>query len=61
MDKAQFEREMERGAALAIASRLLRRELITTDEHRTLTAALTEKYRPVSSQQHSAGDPTPKE
>ncbi len=46
MDKAQFEREMECGAALAIASRLLRRELITTVEHRTLTAALTRKIPP---------------
>lgn len=46
MDKAQFQRELECGAAFAIASRFLRRGLITQDEHRTLTAVLSEKYRP---------------
>ena len=45
MDRTQFEREKERGAALAIASRLLHRGLITEGEHQKLTAALTSKYR----------------
>ena len=61
MDKAQFEREKECGAAFAIASRLLRRELITQDEHRKLTAVLIQKYRPsISSKSAPAGDPNPK-
>jgi len=60
MDKAQFEREKECGAAFAIASRLLRRELITPDEHRKLTAVLIQKYRPsVSSWHDLASDPIP--
>lgn len=62
MDKAQFEREKECGAAFAIASRLLRRELITQDEHRKLAAVLIQKYRPsVSSKPYPAGNPNPKE
>lgn len=62
MDKAQFKREKECGAAFAIANRLLRRELITQDEHRKVTAVLIQKYRPsVSSQPDPAGDPHPKE
>lgn len=60
MDKAQFQRELECGAAFAIASRFLRRGLITQDEHRTLTAVLSEKYRPtISSQQYLADNPIP--
>lgn len=62
MDKAQFEREKECGAAFAIARQLLRRELITQDEHRKLTAVLIQKYRPpVSSKPNPAGDSSPKE
>lgn len=45
MDRTQFEREKERGAAFAIASRLLHRGLITEEENQKLTVALTSKYR----------------
>ena len=62
MDCAQFEREKERGAAFAIASRLLRRGLITEDEHRKLTAVLGQKYRPMVSPMRSIVDnPIPKQ
>lgn len=62
MDQAQFEREKEYGAAVAIASRLLRRELITQDEYRNLKTALVQKYRPeVSSKHNSASNPIPKQ
>ncbi len=44
MDRTQFEREKERGAAFAIASRLLHRGLITEEEHQKLTVALASKY-----------------
>lgn len=47
----QFDTAVEYGAAVAIANRLLKRELITDEEHRKLTAALDRKYRPVGSQQ----------
>ena len=33
MDKAQFEREKERGAMIAIARQMLRRKLITQEEY----------------------------
>ncbi len=36
----------EYGAMIAITDRLLKRELITDEEHQKLTAALTQKYRP---------------
>lgn len=62
MDKAQFEREKECGAAFAIARQLLRRELITQDEHQKLTVVLIQKYRPsVSSKPDPACNPNPKE
>lgn len=56
MDRAQFEREKERGVAFAIASRLLHRGLITEDEHRKLTAVLLQKYRPTVSPMRSIAD-----
>ena len=43
MDKAQFEREKERGAMIAIARQMLRRKLITQEEYRKLTQALAPK------------------
>lgn len=43
MDKAQFEREKERGAVIAIARQMLRRNLITPEEYRKLTQALTQE------------------
>lgn len=49
MDKVQFEREKQYGAAAAIAKQLLRRKLITPEEHQKITMALTEKYRPAVS------------
>lgn len=60
MDYAQFEREKERGAAFAIASRLLHRGLITEDESQKLTVVLNQKYRPmVSSMRGIASNPIP--
>lgn len=60
MDHTQFEREKERGAAFAIASRLLRSGLITEDEYRKLTVVLDQKYRPmVNPMRGIAGNPTP--
>lgn len=57
MDKAQFEREKQRGAAFAIASRLFLRKLITEDEYRKISDLLIQKYRPVvSSQQRFSGN-----
>lgn len=46
MDKAQFEREKERGAAIAIARQMLRRKLITPEEYQKLAAVLAQKHRP---------------
>lgn len=48
MDKAQFEREKERGAMIAIARQMLRRELITQEEYRKLSQALAQKQCPTS-------------
>jgi len=60
MDKAQFEREKQRGAAFAIASRLFLRKLITEDKYRKVSALLIQKYRPVvSNQRRLPGNPTP--
>lgn len=60
MDNAQFEREKQRGAAFAIASRLFLRKLITEDEYRKISAVLIQKYRPVvSARRTSPGDPVP--
>lgn len=49
MHKNQFEQEKHFCAALAIAAHLLKCELITAREHRELTAALWQKYRPAVS------------
>ena len=46
MDKVQFKREKERGAAIAIARQMLRRELITPEEYRKLTQVLTREQCP---------------
>lgn len=46
MDKAQFEREKERGAVVAIARQMLRRKLITHEEYRKLSQVLTQEQRP---------------
>lgn len=56
----QFDTAVEYGAMLAIANRLLKRELVTDEEHRKLTAALDRKYRPIGSQQIFCGNSTPK-
>ena len=47
MSPEQFRREKDYGAAMAIAGRLLTRELITPAEYRRLRTALIGKYRPV--------------
>lgn len=61
MDYAQFKQEKERGAAFAIASRLLRRGLITEVEYQKLTVTLHLKYRPtISPSQSITGDPIPR-
>ena len=49
MNKQQFQRELEYGAAVSIATSMLRRQLITQIEFRKLNAALIKKYRPVIS------------
>lgn len=49
MDKAQFEQGLQCGAAFAIASRLLKSELITKEEYHMLTEVILNKYRPVVS------------
>ena len=46
MDKAQFEREKERGAVIAIARQMLRRKLITQDEYQNLSQVLTQGQCP---------------
>lgn len=62
MHYAQFAREKERGAAFAIASRLIHRGLITEDEYQKLTMTLDQKYRPAVSPVRSStqDDPIPK-
>ena len=45
MDKAQFEREKQYGAAVAIVKHLLCRRLITPEEYQKITIVLAEKYR----------------
>lgn len=47
MNKQQFQRELEYGAAVSIATSMLRRQLITENEFCKLNAALIKKYRPV--------------
>ena len=46
MDKAQFEREKERGAVIAIARQMLRRKLITQEEYQNLSQVLTQEQCP---------------
>lgn len=46
MDKAQFERAKEYGAAIAIARQMLRRKLITPEEYQKLTQVLAQEQRP---------------
>lgn len=46
MDKAQFEQEKERGAVIAIARQMLRRDLITQEEYRKLSQALAQEQCP---------------
>lgn len=59
MDKVPFEQIKHYGAMLAIASHLLKRGLITTEEHRRLTAELQKNiiWRPVP---RRANTPAPK-
>lgn len=45
MNKEQFERELQCGAAFAIASHLLKRKLITQEEYRMLTEVLDQELR----------------
>ncbi len=45
MNKEQFERELQRGAAFAIASRLLKHKLITPEEYHKLTDVLDQELR----------------
>lgn len=49
MDKAQFEREKNCGATVAIAKQLLHRKLITLEEYQKLITVLAQKYRPMVS------------
>lgn len=49
MNKQQFQRELEYGAAVSIATSMLRRQLITQNEFCKLKSVLIKKYRPVIS------------
>jgi hypothetical protein len=49
MNKQQFQRELDYGAAVSIATSMLRRRLITPNEFRILRAALIKKHCPVIS------------
>lgn len=49
MDEAQFEREKQYGAAVAIAKQLLHRKLVTPEEYQKIIMVLTEKYQPAVS------------
>jgi hypothetical protein len=49
MNKQQFQRELEYGAAVSIATLMLRRHLITPNEFRKLKAVLIKKHSPVIS------------
>ncbi len=63
MNKDQFRREKEYGAAAAIAGALFRQSLITEKEYRKIKAVLTEKYRPVISslKRNALGNLPPKQ
>ena len=52
MNKQQFQRELDYGAAVSIATSMLRRRLITPNEFRRLKAALIKKHCPVISSLH---------
>ena len=57
----QFDIAVEYGAMLAIADHLLKRELITDEEYRKLTAVFAQKYRlEIGSAQNIYGNSTPK-
>lgn len=62
MNKQQFQRELDYGAAISIATSMLRRQLITPNEFRKLRAVLLKKYRPVVSslKETSHGSPPDK-
>lgn len=47
MNKQQFQGELAYGAAVSIATSMLRRRLITPTEFNKLKAVLAKKYRPV--------------
>ena len=47
MSPEQFRCELDYGAALAVAEKLLNRGLITPAEYRKVRTALIRKYRPV--------------
>lgn len=49
MNKQQFQHELDYGAAMFIATIMLRRSLITQNEFHKLNAALIKKYSPVIS------------
>lgn len=49
MNKQQFLRELDYGAAVSIATSMLRRRLITPNEFRRLKAVLIKRHRPVIS------------
>ena len=52
MNKQQFQRELDYGAAVSIATSMLRRRLITPNEFRRLKAVLIKKHCPVISSLH---------
>lgn len=47
MNRQQLQGELAYGAAVSIATSMLRRRLITSTEFHKLRAVLTKKYRPV--------------
>lgn len=49
MNQQQFQRELEYGAAMSIATSMLRRRLITPNEFSKLRAVLIKKHSPVIS------------
>lgn len=61
MNKQQFQRELDYGAAVSIATSMLRRRLITPNEFRRLKAVLIKKHCPViSSLQKTAHGNSPR-
>lgn len=47
MDSGTFDAELLYGASLSVADTLLRRGLLTDEEHSRIKAGLLERYRPV--------------